>query len=955
MNLLNFKHLINDSSLKVVGFDFFDTVMCRKVPRPIDIFLHIGRSLQKNNNFKTSLSPLRFQSLRIEAETLARQKVNCNEVTLQEIYQEFPSDFFKIPLNEVCQLEIKVEKQFLFFDKEILDSIEYARKKKKKVIIVSDTYFDKSTLREFVGDNIQHVEFFTSAEFRTGKSQNLFPSIFNQLGINPTEYLHIGDNYTSDFITPKKLGAKSFFYNNGNSTLWNNISAELDLINKDFIDPNLFPEGDFGITSLRCKGSSGDIHADRLTHHRYGFQYLGPVLTSFTDWIRCELIEGEFNAAFALMREGYLIEKMLSKYKGVDISIAYLSRRVLFQANLQRVSEESLRELRFGNLNATVNQFLDLICLLPIDVPELKALGSNSIHDEPTFEKVVNSVLANNILKKKIESRVKEIRIGVIAHIKNLYKLDKRKVNKIAVIDVGWNGTIQRLLTKLLKSEGYDISTVGLYMMTTPHVNSLTFENVIAKGFFIDNGNPIETFKALLHSLEIIEQSCAPPHGSVLKHNAFDGSPILQVDSISESQRQEIYEIQKGVLDFQNLYISQIETSMSSEKIYRIGKFILPILIRATLMPTSDEVLLFEDWSHDDNLSATTSKPILGSEDWQISSKYKTLNNIWSENNSDVYWKSGALSYENQSRQALLGKAVINNIPLTVFEENTKIDSMFITSKDLFIDKNENTTFIPAPIINNETGYCHLHFTCDVSEKHSLIWIPMERPFELLIDHMIFTFKSYEGRELKKIIRNTEELIRNSSTNEVDLVSKDIWRSNNKVGGNFIFKNIFNHISPQEGTLKVEIACKSIRSINPNENVTDNSHQFAVEKNSTILDGHGNIDTFNNTKVPPKKNKLISKNGEITLSGWFLGDPAEHFNGDTYLRVTNVIGHSNYIYMQTTSRKDVIDHFENEAIENCGFTLPLTRVSPGDYLISIIKINKNKIMVSTNTWELAVD
>ncbi len=955
MHTLNFKKLINDKSIKVVGFDFFDTLMRRRVPRPIDIFLHIGRSLQQKNFFKTTISPHRFQNLRIEAETLARQKVNYNEVTLQEIYQEFPSDFFKISLSDVCKLEIEVEKEFLFFDNEILDSIEYARKKNKKIILVSDTYFDKSTLLKFIGDDISHIEIFTSSEFRTGKSQGLFPIIFNKLGIDPNEYLHIGDNFISDVETPIKLGAKSFFYNNGNSTLWNNIHTELALSSHKFLDPIIFPEGDFGITSLRCKLSSGDTFADQLSHYSYGSQYLGPVLASFIDWVRSELIEGAYDASFALMREGYLIEKLLSNYKEVDIKVAYLSRRVLFQANLQKVTESSLRELRFGNLNSTVNQFLDLICLLPNDVPELNSIGSYSIHDDDIFGKVINSLLVNKSTKNKIELRAKEIRIGVIEHIKSLYNLDKRKNNKIAVIDVGWNGTIQRLLAKLLKSEGYNISTVGLYMMTTPYVNSLTFDNVIAKGFFIDIGNPIETFKALLHSLEIIEQSCAPPHGTVLRHNTSDGFPILQVDSISESQRQEILEIQKGILDFQKSYVYHIEPNLSSEKISRMGKFILPILIRATLIPTADEVRLFEDWSHDDNLSATTSKSIMGPENWRNSTKYRTLNDIWSENNGDIYWKSGALSLENQDRQVLLGNAVLNSIPLTVFEKNAQITSLFFTSKNQVTDKNEITTSILKPIIYNEIGHCFFQFNCAISENQELVWTPMERPFELTIDYMMFTFKSNEGRETKKIIRNTEELVNNSLTHEINLISKDIWRSNHKTGGSFIFKNIFNFISPHQGTLRVEIACKSIKSINANESITINLNQFTVDKNSKILNGYGTIDIFNDSKVTTKKNKLTSKNGEVSISGWFLGNLTEHFIGDTYLRLTNAIGHTIYLYMQTTIRKDVADHFQNDNIENCGFNLLPTKISPGDYLISIIKINKSTIMMSSNTWELDID
>lgn len=86
---------IADSDFDIVSLDIFDTLIIRPFYTPTDLFYLIENKIQKK---LSSIDIYPFHDLRIMAEENARKKCFSEEVTLDNIYEEFKS-ISTIPAN----------------------------------------------------------------------------------------------------------------------------------------------------------------------------------------------------------------------------------------------------------------------------------------------------------------------------------------------------------------------------------------------------------------------------------------------------------------------------------------------------------------------------------------------------------------------------------------------------------------------------------------------------------------------------------------------------------------------------------------------------------------------------------------------------------------------------------------------------------------------------------------
>ena len=216
--------LVRDS--QVISFDVFDTLIIRTVPLPTDVF-----------NLIHPEDPT-FKSRRIEAERQARKLSPLEDIKLEEIYKELYDD--PCERQEAMDLEISTELSVCKANPEALEFFNTVRKDGKRVVIVSDMYLSASTIERILincGYDLNGVNLYVSSEYgKTKRSGNLFKEVLKALRVEsvsaPTvkrreksescegadsvkgkDVLHIGDNYISDYLMPRKCGMKGFLYN----------------------------------------------------------------------------------------------------------------------------------------------------------------------------------------------------------------------------------------------------------------------------------------------------------------------------------------------------------------------------------------------------------------------------------------------------------------------------------------------------------------------------------------------------------------------------------------------------------------------------------------------------------------------------------------------------------------------------------------------------------------------
>lgn len=132
---------LNNDEIEVISFDIFDTLVYRKVGLPQEIFQKVGE-----NSFirKIFVSSTNFVNKRIAAEKEAR-RINSTkeEIELSDIYKQLPLS--EKEQRKAIYIELKIEKESLFINKQLENFIKKAMEKDKKVIFISDIHFTKKS------------------------------------------------------------------------------------------------------------------------------------------------------------------------------------------------------------------------------------------------------------------------------------------------------------------------------------------------------------------------------------------------------------------------------------------------------------------------------------------------------------------------------------------------------------------------------------------------------------------------------------------------------------------------------------------------------------------------------------------------------------------------------------------------------------------------------------------
>ena len=180
----------------MISFDLFETILDRKISRPSDIY-HI---VSKDLNYKNYIN----DRINIEKKLLHETKF---KYSYRHIIEEFLllKNYNKIKTQKIIDKEKEIEIKLLFLRSEIFDLVKFAKKKGKKVILVSDTHHDKFYIKKILNKFKINIfdKIYLSSEIGMSKFDTDIYSFLNHKFKN--DLIHIGDNYVSDFVNAKKI------------------------------------------------------------------------------------------------------------------------------------------------------------------------------------------------------------------------------------------------------------------------------------------------------------------------------------------------------------------------------------------------------------------------------------------------------------------------------------------------------------------------------------------------------------------------------------------------------------------------------------------------------------------------------------------------------------------------------------------------------------------------------
>lgn len=324
------KRIIANSSVKVISFDVFDTLLVRPSMLPRDIFYLLDLRFPK--------SPKKFSELRLSAE----ERMGSQNATLSEIWSFIlKSDRISLELAEtMLQEEIKLETQLLTIRQDVREIYQFALEHGKKVIAVSDMYLPLDTMKK-----ILHMKGYTaieqvyvSCEYKKRKdSGELYDVVLKEEAVTvPSEMVHIGDNYQSDFRIPLEKGITAIYY----PSIWNIMLSETSFWKKAFSNPHIsedpFTRILYSYTFLYAYNAGYRPNEENCfgTIQRFAQLYLAPLLTSIAlDILNHKIIQSEYQKIFFGARDGYLplmvYQELANCSTAIPASYLYVSRSSL--------------------------------------------------------------------------------------------------------------------------------------------------------------------------------------------------------------------------------------------------------------------------------------------------------------------------------------------------------------------------------------------------------------------------------------------------------------------------------------------------------------------------------------------------------------------------------------------------------------------------------------------------
>lgn len=491
-----YKKLLNYLlKFEVISFDIFDTTIFRICQKPENVFEYVGEQAGIAD----------FAALRRNAQRQASKKHGVR-TDLHAIYDELQilAGFSKEKVDYLQQLEVDVEAFFCRPKKTSISLIEDLSRSGKTVIFSSDMYLRSDNIKyifEKLGLNMTYDNMFVSCEMTASKSNgDLFKSIEKEYC--GKKIVHIGDYWKSDVLNAvrnSKIDAVYYpiFHDDDKYRYWvkNSTSSR-----KDYI-------------------------------YNWAYQEFAPVLWNFCEWIYTEAIRnGDKNLLF-LTREGAFIKQLFDIYNDdqtINAKVFYASRRSLLCASSD--INWSWITQTFGA--ATVGFLLDAF---HIDKGNYDAETLNQRVDK--WEDLTS---VKNDMKKYSCSQ----RNLLLSYIESLIG----KQEKIGLIDVGWKGSSQFFLKKMLESENWKTDVSGYYL---GEFFDERHKSLRKKGFLC-SANDTNYKEAVLNAGFIFENILSPEFGSTREYKMRDGVVMPVLETNSDEGGSEVKIAQQGLLDYFN-------------------------------------------------------------------------------------------------------------------------------------------------------------------------------------------------------------------------------------------------------------------------------------------------------------------------------------------------------------------------------------------------------------------
>jgi predicted HAD superfamily hydrolase len=529
--------LHQSKNMDVVTLDIFDTALTRMLDSPIDVFAEVEQRLCEQEDSAWRGYASERESAERDARQLAHRANGAEEIDLDQIYAVMAKRMPRVAkvMAHAQAMELQVERDVLVAVPDVLELTRRLVAAGVPYAFVSDMYLPSNFLIKVL-DGVGYrgwTKVFVSCETQCTKSSGRqWAAIATELG--PLDrVLHIGDDQHADVDCPRQFGVSTIFYPRARSE--RRVGAALT--------PDLLPFSRLQRSTVLINRTETDglQQAHDLQWTALGRVIGGTILVTFLKWLHERVERHGIEKLYFCARDGSLIQRAwqaagMDQISSATTAYLYVARRPLnLAAGYLDSSDGRLTSDLISFLESSYNNSISMLSALSraglggSDSPivstltrEFGDIAKTSLNDQtrPGFQGALqaNAKFVRAVLYKDY--------LSLIAYLRQEGLFNSQRH---AMVDMGWHGSMQRSLQRLMHDQGAKGSLRGFYYGLWP----AALRNIAGAGpmecAFNSPFHPRNERPGLVESVAILEELHMAPHGTVTGYRNMDAcwEPVL--------------------------------------------------------------------------------------------------------------------------------------------------------------------------------------------------------------------------------------------------------------------------------------------------------------------------------------------------------------------------------------------------------------------------------------------
>ncbi|PHR28326.1 MAG: hypothetical protein COA36_07060 [Desulfotalea sp.] len=612
-----------------VTFDLFDTLLIRRIHDPDLVKLPVARFVSAlSKEYDCPVGWKKVEDLRDGIERTHRSKTGESFADHEACYPKYMLELLceifgestgpKL-LDRVTEYELFMENSMLVPRVELVNWLKELADAGKRIFIISDMYLPASHLKKLVAhagilDLVEDV-ISSSDTFLAKASGEAYPLVAEKYDIAYKDWLHIGDNGFSDGMRAAEVGIESLIIHDPKE------DQRKSLIQRyyNYSDGKPFWRGRV-LQQLMAPHEGENV--DQSPLYIEGYNFIGPMIGLFVQRIAELCIEKKLTKVFFLSREGWTFKRYweqampaLYPQGGLpEVEYLYVSRMALAGAscayNGLTKTKADIAFLPSGN-----RDFRDVCRIFSLDSSRFEACLDrfglteetclSHIHDgyDPENRMKFVAMLEDVAFQHEVKAQCKDSNLAMLRYFEDVGLFEHEDV---AIVDIGWLGSIQRFLFEAIAHRDDKPTCHGYLFGATRGIPFNTSDKNSVEGIMYDRDKFDLAGSTLFYARDIFEEACRAPYptlnGYKLKDDGYELVFRQTDDTIGKAELvQDSYfaPLQDGIYDSAKRFGAAAAMLNYSLADYR--PWINAMLVNKLAFPKTEEIFRIRNQHHLDD------------------------------------------------------------------------------------------------------------------------------------------------------------------------------------------------------------------------------------------------------------------------------------------------------------------------------------------------------------------